>query len=147
METSDKRGGDRRKNSADIYIDRRVKARRDTDKPYTAKMNPTLRKKRTAVFSIMLLIFLVLNVLDFILTIRGVSLGVITKGPIVFVIGAYSLSRAAVIKFAAATLGVLILFKFRFFWVSFFMIFLVNFFYAFMVANQLIYQFLMAPRV
>lgn len=85
--------------------------------------------------------------LDLALTAREVSLDIITKGPIVFVVGAYSLSRAAAIKFAAATLGLLILFKYRFFWVSFFMVFLIDAFYAFMVADQLIYQFLMGASV
>ncbi len=137
----EKRKSDRRQKKIDVYIDRRVKRRRFSDVPYTIKMSPTFRRKKTFVFAGVLTLFLLLNVLDFFLTVRGVAAGGLKSGTVILSLAGLSFTQAALIKFLAAIAGALILFKFRYFWATFLITFLITFLYALMVLHQFLFQF------
>ncbi|HDP69799.1 MAG TPA: hypothetical protein ENN38_03195 [Actinobacteria bacterium] len=144
MVEMEQRKKDRRQKGMDIFIDRRTGPRRINDGPYTIQTSPILRKKRTLIFAGILVVFLLLNVLDLLLTARGVAKGILESSAIILTLGGLSFTQAAVVKFFVAMFGALILFKFRYFWTVFFIALFVTLFYAATIIHQFLFQFFLA---
>ena len=135
----EQRGKDRREKEINIFIDRRVRPRRSGDVPYTMKMSPILRRKRTHIFTGVITLFLLLNVLDLFLTGRGISMGALESSTIILTMPGFSFTQTAIFKFLLAIIGAIILFNFRYLWSAFVIALFVTLFYPLLIVYRLLF--------
>ncbi len=135
----EQRRSDRREKEINIFIDRRIEPRRFGDLPYTMKMSPILRRKRTLVFVGVITFFLLLNILNLFLTGREISMEALKSSTIILTLPGFSFTQAAMVKFLLATIGAVILFKLRYLWSVFTVTLFVTLFYLVVIIYQLLF--------